>query len=132
MPHAEPIYEMKLPVGINKQYLLSLIPIFGFIVSIVTCLKNIRQINRSEAFSWWIQSFLYILMYCLLLALIIGLCVAFLTGYAVLFPICLAVAAYICFVGMSFAMIHVEKKVIIKGYSKAAKEKFRDEQEEVK
>ena len=129
MPHRDPVYEIQLPVGINKQYMLSLIPAIGFMLSILTCLKNIRQINRSEVFSWWIQSFLFIVMYCLLLAVIIWLCVIFLTDYVVLRIVCLAFATYLSIVGMSFALIYVEKKIVVKEFYKTAKEKFSDEQE---
>ena len=127
MPHRDPIYDIALPVGINKQYLLSLIPAFGFVTTVVTCLINIRKIKRSAAFSWWIQSFLPIVLYSLMLALIIWLCAVFISG--ALFVALVAVATYMVLVGMCFAMILVEKKLVLKLSAEAAQEKSIDEQE---
>ena len=120
MPHRDLIYEIKLPIGINLQYLLSLIPILGFFVSIITCIKNIRKIQRAAVFSWWIQSFLLIVMYCLLCALCIWIFAILLTENTVVFAIMSAFVTYISIVGISFVMIHVEKKVVIKELTNAA------------
>ena len=129
MPHSDPIYDIELPIGYKVQYLLSLIPFFGLIVSCVTCIINIKQLNRAKILSWLKLTLIPILIFCI----VCPLCIYLITtedDSVVVFAVSTALLSYLSIVGISFGMVWAELKVIGKWRTIVDKDKLIEKQKD--
>ena len=129
MPHRDPIYDIELHIGYKLQYLLSLIPFFGLVVSCITCIINVKRLDCSSVWTWLKLSLIPILIFCI----VCPLCIYLITiedDSRTVFIVSTALLSYLSIVGIAFGMVWAELKVVSKLQLKSAKEKNVEKRED--
>ena len=129
MPHRDLMYDVELPINYKLQYLLSLIPVFGLFVSCITCIINLKKLNRTTILSWLKLSLIPILILCI----VCPLCIYLITtedDSVVVFAVSTALLSYLSLVGIAFGMVWAELKVIGKWRMIVAKDKLIEKQKD--
>ena len=129
MPHRDPIYDIELPIGYKLQYLLSLVPLFGLVVSCVTCVINVKRLDRSYIWTWMKFSLIPILIFCV----VCPLCIYLVTtedDSRTVFIVSTVLLSYLSIVGIAFGMVWAELKVVGKMKLRSSKEKYVEKRED--
>ena len=129
MPHSDPIYDIELPIGYKSQYILSLIPLFGLVVSCITCIVNVKKLDRSYIWTWLKFSLIPILIF----SIVCPLCIYLITtedDSRTVLILSTVLLSYLSIVGIAFGMVWAELKVVSKLQLKSAKEKYVEKRED--